>query len=193
MKLDKRWRTLARDEKRAWSAWAKDNPVLLDYGIVRRVSGHKAFTVILKNRAIAGEAAEPTVLPAPVTWLTGALSLRDTGPFTTNGGYMGFRVEQALVAPTKWFVWATVPVGAGELDPHRRLRFVNWQLLGPLVVDEVTPNFGDDYGIVNGTWEGPGEDGEWPVDTFIWMRVHQYANGQLGPGTMLKGRIQVEL
>jgi hypothetical protein len=46
---------------------------------------------------------------------------------------------------------------------------------------------------VNGSWDGPGVEGAWPVDTFVWFRVHQYANGQLGPGVMMKGRIQVEL
>lgn len=193
MKLDKRWKTLTRDQRRAWTAWAKNNPVLLDRGNVRRVSGQKAFTVVLNNRAIAGELAHPTVLPASTTWLTGALSMRDAGPFTTSTGYVGFRVEQELEEPTKWFVWATPPVGAGELDPHRRLRFVKCQAMIAMSVDEITPNMGVDYAAVNGSWAGPGEDGEWPVEMFIWFRVHQYVNGQLGPGVMLKGRIEVEL
>ena len=193
MKLDKRWKNLTRDQRRAWSAWAKTNPVMLDHGNLRRVSGQKAFTVVLNNRAIAGELAHPTLLPAPATWLTGALSLRDAGPFTTNTGYIGFRVEQELEEPTKWFVWATPPVGAGESDPHRQLRFVKCQAMIAMGVNEVTPNMGVDYAAVNGSWDGPGEDGEWPVSTFIWFRVHQYADGQLGPGVMLKGQIQIEL
>ena len=46
MKLSNLWKSLTRDQRRAWSAWAKTNPVLLDDGSVRRVSGHKAMTMI---------------------------------------------------------------------------------------------------------------------------------------------------
>jgi hypothetical protein len=128
-----------------------------------------------------------------VTWLVDALYLADAGPFTASNGYVGFRVVQNLAEGTKWFVWATPPVGAEESNPHPRLRFVKSMELGALNADELVPDLGPDYLPVCGSWDGPGEDGEWPVDTFIWFRLHQYANGQLGPGAMMKGRIQVEL
>jgi hypothetical protein len=193
MKLDKRWRTLGRDEKRAWSAWAKDNPVLLDHGVVRRVSGHKAFTVILNNRAIAGEAANPTVVPAAENWLVNALTVEDAGPFTTNNGYVGFRVVQNLATETQWFVWATPPQDGNGPNPHGRLRFIKFMTVGALDADAIVPDIGPDYLAVCGSWDGPGEEGACPVDMFVWFRLHQYANGQLGPGVMMKGRIQVEL
>lgn len=193
MKLNQQWRTLSRDEKQAWRTWAKNHPVYLENGYLRRVSGHKAFTITLNHRAIAGEAAAPTVVPAPVTWLSGALSLNDAGPYTMNDGYIGFRAAQNLPAGTKWFVWATPPVDDTEHNQERRLRFVKCLSLGALLLDELTPNLGPDYLPVCGSWDGPGGDGAWPADMFIWFRVHQYANGQLGPGEMKKGWIQVEL
>ena len=128
-----------------------------------------------------------------MTWLTGALSMRDAGPFTENLGYVGFRVEQVLGAATKWLVWATPPVNDSEQNPLRRLRFVKSMSLGVLAYDDLVPDIGPDYAPVCGVWDGPGTEGAWPVDTFIWFRVHQYANGQLGPGVVLQGRIQVEL
>jgi hypothetical protein len=73
MKWSKAWRELDRDQKRAWMAWAKSNRVLLADGSLRRVSGHKALSVVLQQRERAGEAANPTVVPAPVVWLDGAL------------------------------------------------------------------------------------------------------------------------
>ena len=130
MKLSKQWKSLTRDQKRAWVSWAKNNRLILEDGNLRRVSGHKAFTMVLNNRALAGEAANPTVVPAAVTWLNGALSLYDAGPFTVNNGYVGFRVMQDLLSATKWFVWATPPVNDTELNPQRRLRFVKCMALG---------------------------------------------------------------
>ena len=109
MKANTQWRTLTRDERRAWNAWAKNNTVLLDNGSVRRVSGRKAMTMVLRNRVIAGEAENPAVVPASVTWLDGALSTREAGPWTENAGYVGFRADQEIAAGTKWFVWATRP------------------------------------------------------------------------------------
>lgn len=193
MKTSKEWKGLTRDQRRAWNAWAKSNPVLLDDGNVRRVSGRKAMTMVLRNRAAAGDAANPTVVPTPVPWLDGSLSLRDAGPFTENVGYVGFRVEQDLDAGTKWFVWATTPVDANEVKPHQRLRFVTCMTLGELFVNDLVPDIGPAYAPVCGSWDGPGLDGAWPEDRFIWFRVHHYANGQLSPGVMLKGWIQVEL
>lgn len=193
MKLSKLWKSLTRDQRRAWNAWAKSNDVLLGDGSLRRVSGHKAMTVILQNRALAGDAASPSVLPAAATWLNGALTLNDAGPFTENAGFVGFRTAQDIPTATKWFVWATRPVDASETNPHRLLRFVKCLALSAMTADDLTPSFGSDYQAVNGPWDGPGEEGEWPVDTFIWFRVHQYSAGQIGPGVVLKGRIQIEL
>jgi len=111
VKLSTQWKTLTRDQRRAWNAWAKSNKVLLDDGSLRRVSGHKAMTMILRNRAIAGEAANAAVVPAAVTWLQNALTTGDAGPFTENMGFMGFRTNADLTEATKWFVWATPPSG----------------------------------------------------------------------------------
>ena len=193
MKAAKEWRTLTQTQRRAWNAWAKDNKVLLDDGNVRRVSGRKAMTMVLRNRASAGETADAAVVPAAATWLDGALSVDNAGPFTENAGYVGFRVAVALTEATKWFVWASPPVNDTELSPQRRLRFVKCMSLGVLAQGDVTPNIGPDYGAVCGSWDGPGEGGAWPVNTYVWFRVHQFANGQLSPGVVLKGLIQVEL
>ena len=193
MRMSSQWKTLTRDQRRAWNAWAKSNPVLLDDGSLRRVSGKKAMTIVLRNRALAGDALNPTTVPAAVAWLNNPLSLRDAGPFTENAGFVGFRAEQIVAAGTKWFVWATPPVDGSVTDAHYRLRFVKCMTPGALVLDDLTPTLGPDYQAVCGPWDGPGLEGLWPVDTFIWCRVHQYGNGQLGPGVMMKGRIQVEL
>ena len=116
MKLSTQWKTLTRDQRRVWNAWAKSNPVLLDDGSLRRVS-----------------------------------------------------------------------------EAHAQLRFVKCLSLGVLNVDDLVSTFGTDYAAVHGSWDGPGADGAWPADKFIWFRLHQYANGQLGPGAMMQGLIQVEL
>ncbi len=193
MKASSEWKKLTKTQRRVWSAWAKNNPVLLDDGSVRRVSGRKAMTMVLRNRAIAGDAANPGVLPGEVTWSDGGLSLRDAGPFTTNAGFVGFRAEDNFPPGVKWFVWATAPVGAAEANAHRLLRFITVMTPSTLVVDDLTPSIGAAYSAVHGSWDGPGEDGEWPVDTFIWFRVHHYVEGQLSPGVIMQGRIQVEL
>jgi hypothetical protein len=193
MKTASQWKTLTRDQRRAWNAWAKDNPVLLDDGTVRRVSGRKAMTIVLRNRAIAGEAANPTTVPAAVAWLNNAFSLQDAGPYTDNAGYIGFRAEQNIPDGTKWFVWATPPVAGDETNPHRLLRFVKCYAPGEVPQEDLSPDFGPDYLPVWGSWDGPGLNGLWPTDHFIWFRVHQYANGQLSPGLMMKGLIQVDI
>src|SRR5262245_52815811 len=51
MKLNTQWKTLTRDQRRAWNAWAKSNKVQLDDRSLRYVSGHKAMTIVLRNRA----------------------------------------------------------------------------------------------------------------------------------------------
>jgi hypothetical protein len=211
MKAAKEWRTLTRDQRRAWNAWAKNNKVLLDDGNVRCVSGRKAMTMVLRNRTIAGEAANPSVVPAATNWLDGALSTREAGPWTVGVGHVGFRADQDIPAGTKWFVWATPPVEASEANPKPLLRFMKFMTLDAMAVDDITPNLGGDYEAVNGTWRGPGlvildedtglplvpeqrtTDGEWPTTHFVWFRLHQYANGQLSPGRVLRGWIGVEL
>jgi hypothetical protein len=193
MKLSNLWKTLTRDQRRAWNAWAKSNKVSLDDGSLRHVSGHKAMTMVLRNRAVAGEPNGPTVVPASFTWNVGALSLRNAGPFTENMGFIGFRTEFALPLATKWFVWATPPLEGNTPNPAAQLRFIKCLNLGALAWNDLTPDLGPDYLPVCGGWDGPGEEGAWPVDTFIWFRLQQYANGQLGPSVGLKGRIQVEL
>ena len=193
MKASSQWKTLTQTQRRAWNAWAKSNKVLLDDGNVRRVSGRKAMTMVLRNRALAGDAANPAVVPGETSWSDGGLSLRDAGSFTVNLGFVGFRAEDNFAPGVKWFVWATRPLGAGEVNAHGLLRFITVMTPGTLVIDDLTPSIGAAYSAVHGSWDGPGEEGEWPVDTFIWFRVHHYVEGQLSPGVTLKGRIQVEL
>jgi hypothetical protein len=193
MKVSSEWKKLTQAQRRTWNAWAKSNPVLLDDGNVRRVSGRKAMTMVLRNRAVAGEALNSTVVPAAAVWVENAFNLYDAGPFTVNAGYVGLRAATVIGGATKWFVWATPPIGDAETEPHRWVRFVTCLTLAPMASDELTPDFGPAYLPVCGSWDGPGIDGAWPEDKFVWFRVHQYANGQLGPGVMLKGLIQVEL
>lgn len=193
MKVSSEWKKLTQTQRRAWNAWAKSNKVLLDDGNVRRVSGRKAMTMVLRNRAAAGEALNPSVVPAAFAWQPGALSLRDAGPFTVNAGFIGFRAEAALPLATKWFVWATPPLDGNAVNPQAQLRFIKCMALPAVVYDELTPDIGPSYLPVCGSWDGPGLDGEWPVSKCIWLRVQQYANGQLGPSVTFKGTIQIEL
>lgn len=194
MKTSTQWQTLSRDQKQAWQQWAKNNPVFLDSGELRRVSAPKAFTIILTNRALAGAAANKGTPPTAVMWLSGALSTESAGPFTDNEGYMGFRATDDLPQPTKWFVWASRPVAADETAPLATLQFIKFLPLDPMAVDDPTLGFQADYRTVHGSFNGPGENGDWGEDErYIWFRVQQYHEGQLGPALILKGRIQVEL
>lgn len=196
MKLSNLWKTLTRDQRRAWNAWAKDNPVLLDDGNARRVSGHKAMTMVLRNRAVAGEAANPTQLPPVVDWLDGALSMSEqiSGPFTAGDGFVCLHAVTALEAGTKWMLWMTRPVDVAEtVDPHRLLRFVKFISLAAMAEGDVTPNYKTEYRAVNGTFQGTEANGQWATETFVWVRVHQYANGQLSPGWMVRSLITEEL
>ena len=193
MKLSNLWKALTRDQRRAWNAWAKSNKVSLDDGSLRHVSGHKAMTMVLRNRAVAGDGTNPTVVPAAFAWNAGALSLRDAGPWTVNLGFIGFRVEQILAAGTKWFVWATPPLDGTTPNPQAQLRFIKCMNLGALAVNDLTPDIGPSYSPVCGSWDGPGADGAWPTNKYIWLRLQQYANGQLGPSVTFKGWITVEL
>jgi len=124
MKTASQWKTLTQTQRRAWNAWAKSNKVLLDDGNTRFVSGRKAMTMVLRNRTVAGQALDPTVVPAAFAWQVGVLSLRDAGPWTVNMGYIGFRVEQILAAGTKWFVWATPPLDSDAPNPQAQMRFI---------------------------------------------------------------------
>ena len=193
MKWNQDWNLLTRDQRQTWRTWARNNPVLIENGVVRRVSGRKAFTVVQANLAIALELADPGVPPASVTWLGEALSLTDAGPFTAGEGSMTFRTAQNLLATTRWFVWATKPLPATEPDPLKWLRFVKCLPVAILATDELTDNFAPDYRAVLGSFNGPGENGAWAEDHFVWFRVHEHVDGQLGPAVVLKGRIQVEL
>jgi hypothetical protein len=194
MKTSSIWKTLSRDQRRAWNAWAKSNPMLLDDGSMRRVSGRTAMIGVVRNRERAGEALNPVTVPAAVTWMTGQVfSLRDAGPFTLNSGYIGFRAEQPVAAGLKFFVWATPPLPTVQTDPDR-LQFICCLTTGAMAFDDVVATIGPSYAAVIGSWDGPGQDGEWPEPHNILFRVHQYANGQLGPAmVMMDGRIQVQL
>ena len=58
MKAVSEWKGLTKTERRAWSAWAKDHPVLLDDGTVRRVSGRKVMSIVVRM-----------VVPCLIIWL----------------------------------------------------------------------------------------------------------------------------
>ena len=193
MKTSRLWRNLSYGERQGWRAWARKNAVMLDSGDAVRMNAIKAFTTVLQRRAIAGEPANAGAPPAAATWLSGALSLRDAGPYTTNDGYIGFRADQNVAAATKWFLWATPPVDESWVRIHRLLLFITSFAVGAIGVNTVIGNLGGYYAMVHGSWDGPGNDGEWPYAKYIWFRLHQYADGQLGPGALMRGRIQVEL
>lgn len=192
MKAVSEWKGLTKTQRRTWSAWAKNHPVLLDDGTVRRVGGRKAMSMAVRNRIAAGEAANPTVLPAEITWLDGALTLNDAGPFTTNAGFIGFRATQNLNAGTKWFVWATPPLPEATQVPLPSLRFVTCLAPGAVAQDDLV-GMNAQYLAVNGSWDGPDLDGAWPDPMCVWFRVNQYHEGYLSPGVTMKGLIQVEL
>ena len=187
------WKSLTRDQRAAWQHWAKDHPLVLDTGDVRRLPASRAFARVLALRAASGGGANPTVLPSAATWLTGVLSARDTGPFTHPPASACFRVETPLAAATEWFVWATVPLLATEQNPLRLLRFITCLSLGPLEHNALTPSFANAYRAVLGSFVGPGPEGQWDPSRFVWYRVHQYLDGQLGPAAIFQGRIEVEL
>ena len=193
MDTSKLWKTLNDDEQRAWRVWAKNNAVITDAGEPARVNAFGAFETVLKRRAVAGEPLNEKTPPDETRWIGAALSIRDAGPFTTGQGYFGFRAETNIATPTCWFVWATPPVDESETDPERLLQFVTHFHATPMETDEVTENLGPTYREVLGSWAGPGEEGAWPAEKFIWVRLHEYIDGQLGPAILLRGRIQVEL
>jgi len=62
-----------------------------------------------------------------------------------------------------------------------------------LAHNDVTPSFAAAYRSVLGSFDGPGAEGQWDPDHYVWYRVHQYLDGQLGPAAIFQGRIEVEL
>ncbi|MEI6077029.1 MAG: hypothetical protein WCS94_15725 [Verrucomicrobiota bacterium] len=200
MKLSTEWKKINRDQRRAWNAWAKSNPVLLDDGSFRRVSAHKAMTMVLRNRTVAGDALNPTVVPAAAPWLDGAFSVRDAGATTVGVGYIGFRVEQNIPDGTKWFVWASKLVLADEAKPLSKLQFLGVMAPGALTAadgGDVTPSLGAQYLAVHGDWHPPVVAGVYPPvwnpSRYIWFRVHQYRDGQLSPGRVLSTMVYYEV
>ena len=196
MKLSNLWKSLMRDQRRAWNAWAKSNKVVLDDGTIRRVSGHKAMTMVMRNRFIADEDTDETHVPQPATWRVGAVSLRDCGPWTGSGapGDMRLRVEETTAVRTDWFVWATAPVPLatqGARLAYRFLREVN--VMEGQLAGQTTENFAADYVRMWGSFFGPGPVGTWPEDHYIYFRVHQHFDGQLGPALGFRGLIAEEL
>ena len=196
MKLSNLWKGLTRDQRRAWNAWARNNKVVLDDGTIRRVSGHKAMTMVMRNRFIADEDTDETHVPQPTTWRLNAVSVRDTGPWTGAGapGDMRLRVEESTAVRTDWFVWATAPVPLatqGARLTYRFLREVN--VMEGQLAGQTTENFAADYIRVWGSFFGPGPVGAWPEDRYIYFRVHQHFDGQLGPALGFRGLIAEEL
>jgi hypothetical protein len=196
VKLSNLWKTLTRDQRRAWNAWAKNNKVVLDDGTIRRVSGHKAMTMVMRNRFIADEDRYETQIPWATTWRLNAVSLRDVGPWTGSGapGDMRLRVEETTVVRTDWFVWATGPVPLatqGARLVYRFLREVN--VMEGQQAGETTFNFAADYVRVWGSFFGPGPAGTWPTEHYIYFRVHEHCDGQLGPALGFRGLIAEEL
>jgi hypothetical protein len=192
MKLNTLWKTLNRDERLAWNAWAKSNPVLVDDGNFRRVSGHKAMTLVLRNRAVAGQALNPSHLPAATVWLDGALSTTETGPLTVPN-YVGFRCGDEGLIDSKWLVWATAPVLATETNPLATLRFITAFDSGVMdpVENDLTPNLVGSYAAVHGDFRAPGGV-PWDPPRQVWFRLHHYFDGQLSPGRVLTGLIYEE-
>jgi hypothetical protein len=197
MKLSTLWNTLNRDQRRAWIGWAKNNPMLLDNGNPRHVSGHKAMTLVLRNRALAGEVLNPALLPAAAAWLDGSLSTSGAGPWTAGPGYIGFRCVTAIPVAAKWFLWASAPVLATEPKPLATLEFISVFSTGTMAVNAVTPSLGAAYLPVQGDWHPPVNPAQttphWDPPRKMWFRLHHYANGQLSPGVILSGEIDYEL
>ena len=185
---------MSRDERRGWNAWAKNNPVLLDDGNVRRVSGHKAMTMVLRNRTVAGQATDPTRVPAPAVWLDGALTTTEAGPFVISG-FVGFRAGDDGLEASKWFVWATPPLVSTTPEPLKALRFVGAFDFAedlPIEPNELTADIGGVFASVCGELDPPGGGSLWTPPHTVWFRLHHYYDGQLSPGRVLGGQIEEE-
>lgn len=197
------WKSMTSKEKKSWKDWAKANCIYVETDTECRIVGaRKAFGAVMKNRFLAGDSLRATTTPIHVDWASqhsGALSIRDAGPFTENEGYVGFRADRELVDSTKWLVWATPPLDKSvalsqkKLKLVKQLQFLASFSIGPIGYDDIIPSLGSKYQKVIGPFDGPGSDGAWPDETHIWFRLQQYVDGQLGPAQILDGRIQVEL
>lgn len=58
------------------------------------------------------------------------------------------------------------------VDPKlsQRLRFVTCLALGAIAFEDLV-SLNAPYLAVNGSWDGPLTEGEWPTPTFVWFRV----------------------
>lgn len=193
VKVSNAWVTLNKKQKKIWQDWAKNNCLYLFSGKSCHVSAKKAFDFVIQNRMIMGEPLNIEVVPSSPSWLPNVLSTRDAGPYTENHGYMGFRADQELKNPSKWFVWATPPVSENVKKPLKNIHFIKAISLGAMEFDDVVPTFGQEYITVNGSFDGPNVDGSWPTSKYVWFRLQEYQDGQLGPIQIMKGHIEVEL
>ena len=184
---------MSRASRLEWRTWARGNPVMLENGDRRVVSAEKAFSIVIANRALAGEAVNVNTRPAPTTWLVGALSVRDAGVETAGSGVIAFRLEQTTTVNTKWFVWASALTDGAETDPRPLMRYITCLAVPPTENYEGTPYITGYYTAVHGSFLGPGPDGAWPTPKYVWFRLHQYVDGQLGPMAILKARLFTEL
>ncbi len=193
--FDGEWESLTSRQKQLWKTWADTHPMFLEAsGYSSSLNGRWGFDIALHNRFMAHESLNPASLPLGAIWSPAALSPRDAGPFTMGIGYMGFRADERLATTTKWFVWATPPLRPDTANPEMYLQFITVLSVPPIDVDGVTLSFASEYRAVLGSYNGPGEDGEWwPDDHFVWFRIQQYFDGQLGPAVIFKGRISTEL
>ena len=189
MKLSKLWNQLTRAQKREWSAWAKNNPLLLDDGNVRRVCGHKAMTIVLANRAMFGDAANPTVLPGTPSWLGTCLTTTGAGVDPTAPGYVGFRATKVVPSGTKLAVYASGLCLGDDPAPLASLRFLSYFNLALSPQDEhPTPNLATFYRATHGEFiPAAGEEGlgHWDPPRHVWFRIHEYYQGVLSPGFVL--------
>ncbi len=192
IQLKEQWKSLNEEERKLWTEWAKSNEILLPSDALGRVNAQKAFEIILNNRFTAGEVLKAALPPEKTEWFSEALSLRDAGPFTENAGYMGLRADRPITASTKWFVCATPLLSEYDVYPEGQFNFIKLLSLGKMEFDDLTPDFAPDYRAVFGSFNSPGGDGQWwNPPKFIWFKIYEYNDGQLSPGVMLKGRIQV--
>ena len=187
MRMSKAWGNLTRDEKAAWNVWAKSNPMVLDASLVRRVSGRKAFSLVEGNRRTAGAALTPTVLPADVVWLEAPLSARDCPPDVEDGAGVMLRAEANIPGGTKFFIWATPPLLGTVRAVRGHFRFMGVVTTPAMTADEQTADLIATYEPVCGPIVRLGDLEVWPAeDAFIYFRIHEYKNGQLGPGVGAK-------
>ena len=126
-------------------------------------------------------------------WLGPLVNATDAGAYTTPPGQLVLRATTDLVENTKLFIWATPPVDGAEQNPLRLLRFVMCMNIAVAVgVENYIPRFENEYRAVCGSFDGPGLEGFWETPHFIWFRVHEFVNGQLGPAAIMRAPILVD-